>query len=439
MVGGRGAPTDRLPPAFHRLIVAWAASLTADGLRVVVLPLLTVTVDPSPAAVAVVAAVTAAPWLLIAIPAGALVDRLDPVRVMAVAHVVRAALIGALIGFLVADALSITVLCVVGFAATTAETFADGAAQSLVVRVVGPEQLERANARFVTTETTALDLVGPIVGGLLFTVSPTAAFAACATAYLVGAVVVTTVRAPTDPRPVAAVATSEQAAPGPSAPTDAPAESASGDRAAGVRRGMADGVRSGLRVLWRDRALRTLVSTVAVLALANAAADAMLVLYATDELRMPETFYAFMLAAYSVGTLVASFGLPWVASRYRGGPVMFVAVLGMGGSLLAVGFLVHPAAALLGYTVLGLAQGTWNVLSAARRQRRTPRDMIARVSSAFRVVAWGVLPLGATAGGAVAERWGVPAVFVAAGGLTLLAAVAAARSLLAPEPPARAW
>jgi hypothetical protein len=33
----------------------------------------------------------------------------------------------------------------------------------------------------------------------------------------------------------------------------------------------------------------------------------------------------------------------------------------------------------------------------------------------------------------------VPAVFVAAGGLTLLAALAASRSLLAPEPPARAW
>ena len=56
---------------------------------------------------------------------------------------------------------------------------------------------------------------------------------------------------------------------------------------------------------------------------------------------------------------------------------------------------------------MGLAGGTWNVLSATRRQRRTPHAMIGRVSSAFRVVAWGVIPIGAALGGLVGERWGV--------------------------------
>src|SRR6478752_10454456 len=84
------APGVVLPAPFRRLLVAWAGSLTGDGLRVVALPLLAVSLDPSASSVAAVAVASTLPWLLVAIPAGALVDRLDPARVMAAAHVVRA-------------------------------------------------------------------------------------------------------------------------------------------------------------------------------------------------------------------------------------------------------------------------------------------------------------------------------------------------------------
>ena len=83
-----GAVAAGLPSSFRRLLVAWAGSLTGDGLRVVALPLLAVSVNPSAAAVAAVAVASTLPWLLVAIPAGALVDRLDPAKVMATAHLV---------------------------------------------------------------------------------------------------------------------------------------------------------------------------------------------------------------------------------------------------------------------------------------------------------------------------------------------------------------
>jgi hypothetical protein len=88
----------------------------------------------------------------------------------------------------------------------------------------------------------------------------------------------------------------------------------------------------------------------------------------------------------------------------------------------------------LAFAVMGLAGGTWNVLSATRRQRRTPHDMIARVSSAFRVVAWGVIPIGATLGGLVGQQWGVPAVFTAAGVVIALLGAVVVRSFLIVEP-----
>ena len=89
---------------------------------------------------------------------------------------------------------------------------------------------------------------------------------------------------------------------------------------------------------------------------------------------------------------------------------------------------------LIAYAVMGLAGGTWNVLSATRRQRRTPHAMIGRVSSAFRVVAWGVIPIGAALGGLVGERWGIPSVYLLAGTVIAVLGLVVVRSFVSTEP-----
>ena len=180
-------------------MLAWAGSLTGDGLRVIALPLLAVSVNSSAAAVAAVAVASTLPWLLVAIPAGALVDRLDPAKVMAAAHLVRALLTIVLVALVVTGGVTIALLCAIGFAITSAETFADGSAQSLLVRIVPRSQLERANARFVTVETLALDLAGPLAAGVLFLVAPWSPFAVSAGCFLVAAATVGTIRTPAIP------------------------------------------------------------------------------------------------------------------------------------------------------------------------------------------------------------------------------------------------
>ena len=165
-------------------MVAWAGSLTGDGLRVVALPLLAVSVNPSATAVAAVAVASTLPWLLVAIPAGALVDRLDPAKVMATAHLVRALLTLVLVALVLTGSATIPLLCAIGFAITSAETFADGSAQSLLVRIVPHAHLERANARFVTVETLALDLAGPLAAGVLFVLAPWSPFALSAACFV---------------------------------------------------------------------------------------------------------------------------------------------------------------------------------------------------------------------------------------------------------------
>lgn len=400
-----------IPRSFQFLIAAWAGSLSGDGLRVVALPLLAADLDRSPAAVAAVAAATALPWLLVAVPAGALVDRLNPARAVMLAHIARAVLTFGLMGLILGGEATIPLLCVIGFAITAAETFADSAAQSLLVRTVPAELLERANARFVTVETIALDLVGPLAGGALFVVAHWLPFALSGALFAASAVVMTSMLGLPELGPL-------------------PADSGTGRSKLQIS--------SGLRELIRNPTLRVLVITVAIMAVGNAAVDGQLVLYATGPLGLSDALYPTLLAAYSVGTLVAAALVGRIAARFRGGPVMMLALAGIGATMLLMGLLPHPVVGWICYGVMGLAGGTWNVLSATRRQRSTRYDMVARVSSAFRVVAWGVTPLGAAIGGAVGQTWNVPAVFTAAGAVILVLGAVVARAFIRPgnEPPA---
>lgn len=412
--GPLGPP--RLGPDFRRLVASWTGSLTGDGIRVVALPLLTVAVDPSPRTVGLVAAFTALPWLLIAVPAGLFVDRHNARTVLVAAHLLRAlvtlSVVAAVVAGVVAGggdpAVGVTVLCAAGFAITAIETVGDAATQTLLLRVVSRTELEGANARFVTVETLALDLAGPLAAGVLFVVAPWLPFLVSALAFLTAAAAalrLPAARGRPDPGPV-------------------------GHPVAEIR--------AGLTRLVRDRVLRTLVITVAVLALANAAVDAVLVLYSTQTLGMSEQLYPTLLAAYSVGTLVAAALVGRFLRRLRGGQVMVLAIAGLAASMLLLGLWPAIGAALVAYAIMGLAGGTWNVLSATRRQRRTPHAMIGRVSSAFRVVAWGVLPLGAGLGGTVGEHLGVPMVFASAGVLTAVLGLVVGRSFWTTEPQAPA-
>ena len=66
-----------LGPAFNRM---WGASLLtslADGVLIAAAPLLAVTLTKNPVLISAISALVMLPWLLFAIPIGAIVDRVD--------------------------------------------------------------------------------------------------------------------------------------------------------------------------------------------------------------------------------------------------------------------------------------------------------------------------------------------------------------------------
>ena len=104
----------RLGPDYWRLWWANAISSTGDGAFVAALPLLAVTICRDPRLVAVVTAASYLPWMVLSLPAGALVDRYDRATLMWRAQAVQAAVVAAVAIAVVFRAANITVLGLAG-------------------------------------------------------------------------------------------------------------------------------------------------------------------------------------------------------------------------------------------------------------------------------------------------------------------------------------
>src|SRR5262245_1018760 len=139
---------------FVKVVVSSGLSNLADGVFQVALPLVTLGITRDPTAFAVVTVALRLPWLLFALPAGALADRLDRRGTMFLVNVGRAALIGGLALAVAREWDSLPLLCLVAFALGIGETLFDTAAQSIVPSLVEPDDLSRANGRLYAVEMT---------------------------------------------------------------------------------------------------------------------------------------------------------------------------------------------------------------------------------------------------------------------------------------------
>jgi predicted MFS family arabinose efflux permease len=178
---------------------------------------------------------------------------------------------------------------------------------------------------------------------------------------------------------------------------------------------------AGLRYLFATPLLRSITVTVAMGAFAAAAGNSMLVLYARNELHLRPFGYGVLLACLAVGWVASSFFVDRLVRRYGYAASMRVSQLCAALSLLLIA-VVPPWPVLVG-AVLMFLTGTalvWNVCSQSSRQRFTPPELLGRVLTSHRALAWGLTPLGALAGGLVAVHWTLRGVWVMAAAAQLL-------------------
>ena len=143
-----------------------AVSLLGDGLAVLAIPLLVLDLSRDPLALALSAASVTVGYLVVGLPAGVLVDRMDPWRVLVLMDAVRALLFAGLFAFASAGKLTVWLILLIAFAAGACAVFFQTALVVVVKDQFAPARLIRANSVLELANQLSL-VAGPAVVGVL--------------------------------------------------------------------------------------------------------------------------------------------------------------------------------------------------------------------------------------------------------------------------------
>lgn len=393
--GGRS-----LGGAFHKVLVASASSNLADGIFQVALPVIAARLTSSPLEVAGVAIVGRLPWLLFVLVAGALADRLDRRRTMRNVQVARVVIVGVLAALALTEQLSMPWLYVAAFALGVGETLFDTAAQSILPNIVRPDQLSRANGRLYAAEMVMNQFVGPPLGGVLVGISVPLALGGSALGFGLAAIGLTLI-----------AGSFRAVREGP--PTD-----------------IVEDIRAGWRFLVGHRLLRTFAIMVGVMNLAGSAIWAVFVLYALapGPMGLSEVGFGVLLTAMAIGSIVGSVVTPHLEDRLGSARTLWLAVLCTAVPIIIPAFSADPWVVGGAMVLEGVAIVAWNIITVTLRQRIVPDALLGRVNATYRLFAWGTQPIGALAGGIIAELFGLRAVFVV--GALLIGGLVVARRIV---------
>ncbi|MET7639870.1 MFS transporter [Streptomyces sp. NPDC005438] len=381
---------------YRRLWSSSAVSALGDGMRLTALPLLAVTYTTNPQLLALVTVAGTLP--LLASPlAGIAADRWDRKRLLVTVDLTRFVLVGLLSLAVLADSVGLPLICAVAFLLGVCEVFFVVTAQSFLPQVVHRRRMTAAYGRQHAAQLVCRDSVGQPLGGVLFGVGMALPFALDAAGFLLGVLLLLTVR------PVVAEGTGRPTA------------------------GWGAMMREGYRYLRGDRLLLALAGMLGTINFFVAGVSAILVLYALEGLGLRPEAYGFFLAAGALGGVLGG----TLAARVRARFGLFPTALGglalTGTSALLLGTTTVPALAGAAFLLMSFGAVIYQTLTVSFRQTTVPPEVLGRVNGVYRLFGTGTAPLGALLAGTVADRFGVRTPFLLAGVSLLTLAVCAWR------------
>jgi MFS family permease len=379
---------------FAKLWTASTLSALGTGLTVVAAPLYVSARTSNALIVSATTGVAMLPWLLFALPAGVLVDRVDRRRLMVAVDWARAGAMGVLAVAILGGWSSIVLLDLVLFLVNTGETAFEPAAQSMVPAVVPRDQLERANGWLIGGLTLTRFMIAGPLGGFLFVVAASIPFFANAGTYAASAVLLGLVSGTYR-------ATRPGQAPSPDA-LGPPRRRAGGPR---VRAEVAE----GLRWLLKQRMLRTMAILIGLLNITLAAATAVLVLLAKERLHVGSVGYGALFTCMAVGSLLGSAFGDRVIRRVTATWTIRIGLLVEALTHLTLALATNVYVVGVVMAAFGIHAALWTIVGSSLRQRLTPAHMLGRVTSANLFISAGGEVAGALLGGALASAFGITA------------------------------
>jgi MFS family permease len=355
-----------------------------SGIGGTALPLAAVLVlKATPLQMGLLAAIGAAPVLVVGLPAGAWVDRLRRRPIMIVADVGRAVLLISIPLAALLHVLRIEQLYVVAALAGVLAVFFAVADQSLLPSVVPRESLVAANSTLGASDSVA-EIGGPALAGVLVQwLSAPVAILFDAVSFLVSALCVGLIRAP-EPPPERI----EQ------------------------RQSLWRDVAAGLRLVLRHPVLRALAGSSGTFTFFGSFVGALYFLYAIRVLGVPPGAVGLLVAAGGVSAFAGALLAGRVLGRFGPRATLGVSLLAYGllslliplatgPVLVAVSFLL--AAQLLGDVAIEI----YLVTEVSLRQAIIPPRLLGRANASMQVLSEGAGPLGALLAGALGQSLGL--------------------------------
>ncbi|WP_410602240.1 MFS transporter [Amycolatopsis sp. lyj-90] len=368
---------------FRRLWASDTASQLGTFAGHTVIPLLAATVlAATPFQMGLLTAAETIAFLIIGLPAGVWVDRMRRRTLMLRADFVRAVLLLSIPVAWWAGVLSLTQLIVVATLVGVATVFFDVAYQSYLPSLVGREHLLEGNAKLQASQSVAY-LTGPGIGGGLVQLAGAAnAVLMTGAGFLTSALCLLRIR------------TVEEV---PERHEDAK---------------LLPQIAEGLRFVFTDTTLRSIVACTATSNLFNGAFTAVQILFLNRTLGLPPAAVGIVLAIGGVGGIVGAVVAGKVTAR-----------LGQARSIWLVPLVTWPLQLLIplaepGWKVAliplallftGFGIIIYNVAQVSYRQAVCPDRLLGRMNASVRFVVWGMLPLGGLLGGVLGETIGIRA------------------------------
>ncbi|HWI64060.1 MAG TPA: MFS transporter [Symbiobacteriaceae bacterium] len=387
---------------FTVFLAGLTASKLGDSLYTFALPWIAYELTHSAVVMGTLYATEIVPILLFGALAGVYVDRWDRRTLMMAADVLRAVLVALVPILHLTGLLAVWHLYVVAFLLSLVSLMFDVSTTAVIPEIAGGD-LTRANAAHQMAMQVA-SMAGPALAGLVL-----AAVGGFNTLWLdalsFGGTFIALLGMPAFRRPP------------------------SGASAAGVLRGMVD----GLKWLWQSPVIRVLSLQAMTGNFGFGMVSAVLMFYLRQTLGLSAQLSGLDYAMLGVGGVAGSIAVVPLVKRYRRGE-LYPAILlfGMAGLLLmaAVRTWWSPG---LGFGMVSACNVAWVVLSTSVRQEMIPADLMGRVLSFSRVLSTAAMPVGATLGGLMTNTFDPAVVFLVAAGTkgleVLIARYSAMRAL----------
>ncbi|MEU8541987.1 MFS transporter [Streptomyces sp. NPDC048717] len=406
--GDSEAPAPSVPLRHNRRFqTLWIGAAAANlGLETVEVayPLLIMTLTGSPALAGLFGFTQIGTALLVGLPAGVVVDRMDRRRILLISEAVRALTLAFIVLMLTTDRADFVLLIVAAIVLGTGTAFG-APARMLLIRAVVPDHQLTAALSQDEARGGAAALAGPPLGGALYLVSRTFPFLAAIAGFAISFLCALFIRVPEAAKP-AALADEEPKSGGEPA-SEEPKKSAFGPLATAF---------SGVRELLGDRLLRSALALISIFYFSVTAAILMVLVTLRDQHHSPRAI-GLALTGTAVGMLAGSVLVPRLNRLLSPGALLLAAstLTTVAVALLALPFGPVWVFALLALAALGLP--ALKVLVDIMIFRQTPDHRRGRAIAATITLIGAGSPLGSLAGGLSLQFLGVTGAIVLIAGI----------------------